>query len=219
MGNVLPHKDIDYPILPTKDPGLTRGRNSKAFTDDGIWLGADKHLYAEVQVHREDEWRRTVLAYECRPDDFYNAYQYLNLHPIFYRFGVWKVDEKTAHKVADHHERHLINDQGLDQVHLIVVRVDPRTNRISDDPALNTATRIWFETGPVEWTSPTGTPCLDTRLMGGAKTYEKAIIRLARRVHRIFGNDRKVIEAEQAAYQKTVEKRAAKAAKQAKEKK
>jgi hypothetical protein len=205
---VLAPKPIDYPELPTRDRSLRGGRKKSMFSKGGVYLGGDKYLYADVQQIREDEWRSTVLAYERRSNDFYNAYQYVNLHPIFYSFAPFPTGPEDKHPVPVQHERHLIHDQGIDRITILVVRVNPATRRIEDDPALNTATRVWFETGAVDWTGDTRVRIHDTRFDGGAKTYESAIIKVARAIHAHYGNGRTVADKEYARDRKRAQKRA-----------
>lgn len=62
----------------------------------------------------------------------------------------------------------------------MVVKVNPKTNEISDDVELNSKTRIWLECGitPNEH---------DIRLDCGGDTFEEAIIQLADLVIKHFG--------------------------------
>ena len=87
-----------------------------------------------------------------------------------------------------------------------VVRVNPKSNSIDDDKSKNTATRIWLECGQVEdpmsekddlqreFACGQGSDSLeygilshDIRLDCGAKTFEKAIIKLAKLVKKHYG--------------------------------
>ena len=90
--------------------------------------------------------------------DFYQSYHYLRKHPIFNnRF-----------------------ERGLD---VEVVKVNPETEEIDDDRTLNTETRIWLETGPYIHDDPMGCEWShDPYLDCGGKTYEEAIIKLAKLV-------------------------------------
>ncbi len=70
-----------------------------------------------------------------------------------------------------------------------VVRVNSNTEKIDDDEAKNTDTRVWLECGP--WCGPEqltdeerkdfpfGLPSHDIELDCGAPTFEQAIIKLA----------------------------------------
>ncbi len=98
-------------------------------------------------------------------DKFYEAFSFLKRHRIFAgRF--------------------------LENLYIMVVKVDPRTKRIEDNAAHNTLTQVWLETGPLnkdradshepEWTH-------DIYLDCGGDTFEEAIIRLATKVRRRYG--------------------------------
>ncbi len=70
-----------------------------------------------------------------------------------------------------------------------VIKVNPDTEKISDDETENTAIRVWLECGP--WCGPDqltdeerkdfpfGLPSHDIELDCGAPTFEQAIIKLA----------------------------------------
>jgi hypothetical protein len=87
---------------------------------------------------------------------------------------------------------HFPNDGTLD---IMVVKINPKTRRIDDDPKLNTETEVWLESGP--WTRkedkvPFGNefwvgPSHDIRLDCGAPTLDRAVIKLARLVRRHYG--------------------------------
>lgn len=90
--------------------------------------------------------------------DFYNAYHYLEDHPIFHgRF--------------------------LEGLYMEVVKVDPETRRVEDERSRNTMTEIWLEAGPYREKEEYGTHWThDIDLDCGGATFEEAIIELARLV-------------------------------------
>lgn len=73
-------------------------------------------------------------------------------------------------------------------VHIDVVKVNPETETCEDDPSLNTATRIWLETGGWVWDeyNQTYEYTHDHRLDCGGETFEDAILNLAH----IVGNQK-----------------------------
>jgi len=183
---------ITMPDLPTRVPkprkGSTAWKNRKTLG----WMGeSDSDLYADLRRYREQEWRETAAAYEAGPGDFANAWHYLNAHPIFYRFQTWGATDGLPRQ----HERHLISEQGLDRVEVYPIRVDPRTGRRHRKARHNTTTRLFFEFGPVAWADTSDVNFHDHLLDGSATTYEKAIVKVARRVHRAYGNDRRNVPA------------------------
>lgn len=98
---------------------------------------------------------------------FYKAWHYLENHVIF-------KDERGVSRFQE----------CLD---IEVVKVNPVTKAIDDDEALNTKTNIWLETGPYKTNEKTHSLELDC----GAKTFEKAIVKLAKKVKENYGNDEK----------------------------
>ena len=167
--------------------------------DDSIFGTRHKGLYKRTAAHRMKEWRDTVVAYEAHPEDFFNAWHYLNDHPIFYHFG----GPSTS---IQENEQCLIHGDGIERTYFMVVRADPKTRRIENNPARNTRTYVWFETGPWLWESewvaqgadpdhigPWGIGQHDISLDGGAPSFEKAVIKLARWVHNLYGNDRRKV--------------------------
>lgn len=97
---------------------------------------------------------------------FYNAWNYLNNHVIF-----------------ENEDGFSMFQECLD---MEVVKVDPDTNSISDNEEENTSTRIWLECGPYQKDCRTH----DINLDCGAKTFEKAIKKLAKKVKKVYGDDR-----------------------------
>lgn len=75
----------------------------------------------------------------------------------------------------------------IDGLDIMVVHVNPVTERIEDDASLNTATRVWLETGLREetllWSGYTHDPRLDC----GHATFEEALVRLAAKVAQHYG--------------------------------
>lgn len=87
-------------------------------------------------------------------DDFYEAYHFLYRHEIF--------DGDYA--------------SCLD---VLVMKVDPDTDRVEEDREKNTKTQVWFESGPEG--------CHDLGLDCGGDTYEEATIKLANLVAERYG--------------------------------
>ena len=67
-----------------------------------------------------------------------------------------------------------------------IVKVNPETNAIDDDPHKNTKVQIWLEHGPydAEW----GACTHDIDLDCGGDTFEEAIINLAKLVEEKYGD-------------------------------
>lgn len=135
------------------------------------------------------DFSKWALEYEKTPNDFYTAFRYLDSHPAFVRV------EQYPHGTHDDYAF-------MQQLYMMVVRVNPATERIEDDVALNTATRVWLEAGAwisdeemrVEdkhWTGTgNGTFSHDLNLDCGAPTFEAAIIELAALVKKHYGDKR-----------------------------
>lgn len=116
--------------------------------------------------------------------DFYEAYHWLNQHPIFEE-KIYVEGRKFPFK-NNHFEKDLS---------MMVVKVDPTKERIMKRKKRNIATRVWLEHGPfevvpaeenhgVEWKGCTH----DIELDCGGATFEEAIIKLANLVKKKYGD-------------------------------
>jgi hypothetical protein len=192
----LKSKPIELPDIPWK---MTRGEK-KRHRELGKQIGSPfvrtVRLHHRLQEYRESAWFETVHAFEANPGDFYNAWHYLNNHPVFWTFG-----EPRDGTVPEVHERNLQHEYGMlfgNGIEVTVHRVDPKTRSVSDDPARNTRTEVWYELSLTHWPTHEHYPhrIHDYEGDGGAKTYEKAIVKAARKVHELYGNDRRILDAQ-----------------------
>jgi len=184
----LKAKKWDLPEIPAKMRKPKQSSLSSLMTAD-----EEKRLYEDLQRYREEDWWKRVKAFEANPDSVYNAYWYVALHPMFYSFKPWKNHKSRG--VPAVHEQHLVHEQGWDYVRITPHMVNPKTRSISDDPHLNTKIEWWYEFGPTLWDNNYGQGCsgMDHKLMGGARTYDEAIVKVAKAIHRGYGNDRKQV--------------------------
>lgn len=146
------------------------------------------------EIHERD-WIRARHRYEQDPTDFYNAYQYLYNHPANRRWT-----SGTKNWGPTHYSNFTSN------LAVMVVKVDPKTNRIEDNTARNTKTQVWVEWGP--WYEPRehgesdrfltetpgydGLPSHDPRVDTGGDTYEDAIVNLANNVYHLYGSRERI---------------------------
>lgn len=183
----LKHKDWHLPKIPAKDPTWRKKDHQAGVIGSKrkVTIG-NKRLYADLQGYRIDNWRTTVLAFETNPNSVYNAYLYIANHPMFWFFRQWKNS-----KLPLVHERHLEHEDGWRCVDITPHMIDPATNRISDDKHLNTKVEWWFEYGPSLFCHNAGVMTgHDHKRDGGAATYDEAIIKVAKSIHKHYGNDR-----------------------------
>jgi len=111
--------------------------------------------------------------------DFYNAWWFLNEHPLFTDWEQVKLmDGVDAKYCID-----FLNCLCID-----VVKVNPKSKRICNKDKLNTLTQVWLECGGIEWDDnfDTYVHCHDIRLDCGADTFEEAIIKLANLVQKYY---------------------------------
>lgn len=111
--------------------------------------------------------------------DLFKAWQFLENHPIFIKD--WAYFREC--------------------LSIDVVKVNPKTERVEDDPRKNTATRVWLECGP--WVRPRELPkeerkyhrqgmaSHDIDLDCGGTTFEEAIVKLANLVIKRYGRGRR----------------------------
>jgi hypothetical protein len=178
----LKHKLIRLPDMETE---IQDALNVNLSSFPGMRDSDGKYLYRDLWQWQRAEWDETVRAYETNPGSFYNAWHYLEAHPIYWRLMHAPED---ASKPA--HWRNVDDGWGVAfNVSMYVMRVHPETRKVTGDPALNTHTEIWLETGENGW--PDNSSYHNYRIDCVADTYEEAIIRMARRVHSHYGNDRR----------------------------
>jgi hypothetical protein len=110
---------------------------------------------------------------EGKMKEFYNAYKFLEGHHIF------------CHPKF---KTHLFYEEALD---IDVVLVDPETESISDDEEKNTVVRVWLESGPYEKDESQEFEGYvhDIDLDCGGETFEEAIINLADKVLKKYGEN------------------------------
>jgi len=108
--------------------------------------------------------------------NFYEAWWWLHNHPINIGDGG--------------------HNYGMYDLDIFVARVNPATNRIENAENLNTDTRIWLEFGPWEDVAahidenlpPNWQRTHDPNLDCGGATFEAAIINLAGKVKKHYGD-------------------------------
>ena len=190
-------KTINLPKIPTEyilqqftDPDDLDKLHQEFDTED---------MYEVSQADRIARWTKVVSLFE-NEQSLYNSWQYLNNHPIYYFFDgkVWNED-RIPNRFHEYYLQsdiaHIMHAWEIDP-HL----VNPATDMIDKDGEKNTKLRWWMESGPLLWGEDpnlAGSPVRghDPDLDCGADTYEEALIKLAKRVHDVYGNDRrKVVE-------------------------
>lgn len=177
----LRHKPISLPTLATKigpddDHDERQARRLS-------------RLYRDLWRATRDNWYDTARTYEANPGSVYNAWRYLNDHPIFWKLTRWPTDEDRG--LPREHARYLIDDQGMDLVEIGPHRVNPDDRRVSEDKALNTRLEWWAESGEWGWSDDPVNRYHNYKLDCGGATYEEAVIAMARKVWKHYGNDRR----------------------------
>ena len=112
---------------------------------------------------------------------FYDAWWFLAEHPKFNHLKDGVPDARSGF---------------FDNIDVYVAKVDPKTRIVEKDKSRNTEVEIWLEAGP--WVpvdeqmgkpeTYSEMPSHDIRLDCGGKTYEKAIIKMAKLVLRYYGD-------------------------------
>jgi hypothetical protein len=178
----MKQKPIRLPKLATVVPGDKRS----------------SRLYYDLRLYLETGWHETVRAYEANPGSFYNAWHYLNEHPVYWKLERYGAGQADLDALPLRHLKWLLHDYGFGSggISMAVARVAP-DGRTSGDPALNTRTEVWLETGEFAWSAVSehhvepGTHYHNYKLDCGGGTYEEAVVKMARNVHRFYGNDRR----------------------------
>ncbi len=92
--------------------------------------------------------------------------------------------------LSNHPTRGYLNTSFIDVLDVAVMKVNPESRRVEDDPAMNTEIEVWLESGP-GYTEPSevmgSVPWHDVDLDCGGPTFETALIRLAEKVQAKYG--------------------------------
>lgn len=155
------------------------------------WNGLGPGHYAsyyKLCVH--NAWRKTVKRYETSPGNVYHAWWYIDTHPVFWVF------DKNVHgeNYPWNHVSNLTHEGAFHNGWPVIIphMVNPENNRISRDRKKNTKLAWWYEFGPVDLTG--GCKSLDWELEGAADSYDAAVLVIARKIHRYYGNDRRLVD-------------------------
>lgn len=185
----LPQKGIRMPEVPWRIPKKIRKERSEEGPEFLKGFRRDARTYKDIQDSRASHWAELVERFEANPD-FYNAYHWLNHHPLFWTF------HQGDGRLPVVHEKHLVNHFGMPEaLDIDVVRFDPETMAVSDDPARNTELRVTWELDAIGTLGETIRTHV-YKLDGGAPTYEEAVIRAAKKIHKKYGNDRQIFDEE-----------------------
>lgn len=206
------HKDIVLPEVDlSHDDGDPRwheagGKFTEPVLDEGNatgrrrWTGLNPGHYAGYwQLCVVENWQEAVAAYEANPQDVHAAYWYLDAHPAFWGFKRWSAGHEDY---PDNHVSFLEHESAWlrAMIEISPHKVCPETGKIEDDPARNTKIEWWYEFGPYdllprdEHGSSIQSHWHDYLLDGGADTYEEAVLEIAAKVHKFYGNDRQIID-------------------------
>jgi hypothetical protein len=123
-----------------------------------------KVLHRKIAAQRQADAAATVLPIS----DPVIAYYFLTEHPV----------------------RGYRDTSFMDSLNFHYVRLDPVTHRIETDPARNTASEVWLESGP-GYTRPrdgfADVPWHDYHLDSSGPTFDAALVALANRVAKRYG--------------------------------
>lgn len=167
----LPHKEWK---LFEPDVSDYRSAEDQQADPGPAWFGGS---LTYVQLHQSvwdgilEEWDATVLAYETDPGNFYNAWYYLDEHPVFWQRMV-SMKLPPSHVSAIHHNGGV--SRGLD--------VSPYKNVETGE------IQMMFEVITTDWDDQEHA-WHDWFLDDAASSYELMIVDAARKVWDYFGND------------------------------
>ena len=131
--------------------------------------GAREVNHALVESYYWDDLATAIRQYIDHPKDPYYAYRFLFNHPMCQRF--FNTFRDSAF---------------LECLDIGYIKVNPVTHRVEQDKSLNTKTAVWVELGPWihdgEHIPQGGIRSHDPRLDCRASTFDKALVKLARKV-------------------------------------
>lgn len=138
-------------------------------------------MYADLKKEREEGWTRLAERYEANPGSVYEAWHWLNNHPIFYYYT--REDRR--------HEKTLCDDRGVcEGLELMPMMVDKVTRKVVE-PAETGELEIWVEVFPASLSRGNGDIRLhDHKVDTGASTYEEALVKVAALIYERHGHDR-----------------------------
>lgn len=197
------HKEIIFPDIDiSHDEGnpeyIANGMSTPLHNADGEiyaykWNGLPPGHYTEYfNLCVKEQWTDTVKAYETHPDDIYNAWWYIDTHPVFWRFDQQIHEDYPRNHVSRLRHGGALNEGWPD---IRPYMVDPETGKFGDGKL------IWeYEFGhwPLHPDDNCGShiPFHDPELDGDAETYEQAIVAIAKKIHDSYGNDRRIVDGE-----------------------
>lgn len=213
----LTKKDIVFPEVP--HDGVL-GLVLHDMQGNVVFPESKDTTYAEIWDDITKAWRDTAATYEEDPNNFYNAWNYLDLHPAFWKFMYGPTDPQPVkrprrrrfrrercrpedHKpmpVAERlHVKNLVYEYGVHRC------VDISVGEVLDEEGPGFRSQVWveIELGQYSWPEEfnpadpnTGDKNYhDYKLDSDGPTVEKAIIRAAYNVWCVYGNDRRVCDA------------------------
>jgi hypothetical protein len=193
---VLPEIDLSHD---EGDPQwhAAGGRDTTpSYNDDGTvrhyrWNGLAPGHYAEYyKLCVAGAWKKTVRDYEADPDDVFCAWYYVDSHPVF-----WSFSRKVHEDYPVNHVSNLTHDGAFMRgwPEITPHKVNPKSRRVErKHKKRNTLLEWWYEFGPSDLTG--GCSTHDWELDGGASSYEGCVLLVARKIHRFYGNDRRLVD-------------------------
>lgn len=168
---MLPHKEI---VLPEVD---------LSFDDD------PPGHYAEYwRLCFAESWVENVARFEKNPEDVHAAWWYIDGHPVFWQFNQPRPDEYP--------ENHISRLEGEGAM----ARGWPEIIPFRDEEGVAWGYEFGKRSLFREANHP-GEPFFDTYhdylLDGHEKTYDLAVIAIAKKIHQHYGNDRRVVDSEE----------------------
>jgi hypothetical protein len=202
----MKHKKIIFPEIDlSHDDGDKKWHDAggeemtPVYREDGTirhwtWNGLPPGFWAGYwKTNIKGEWARLVRNYETNPDDVHHAWWYVDMHPVFWEF--------TKKRHEDYPEKHLANLEHEDAWRkgwpvITPHKVNPETMHVGKNRKKNTHIRWWYEFGPTDLSCVGCCKSHDYQLDGGGDTYEQCVLAVARKIHKYYGNDRSLVDAE-----------------------
>jgi hypothetical protein len=188
---MLPHKPYLLPAVDlSHDDGDPRwhaaGEDATAVVRDGViihyrWNGLAPGHYSEYwRLCVVEHWAELVERFEQSPEDVYTAYWYIDNHPVFWQF------QEPRDGFPEDHVSFLEHEGAMS-------RGWPEITPHKDEEGL-----FWsYEFGPrllhPDQNGFRGS-FHDWKLDGTSLTYELALLAVAGKIHKHYGNDRQVVD-------------------------
>ena len=200
---MLPHKEIVLPEVDlSRDEGDPRWHaaggmdSTPVYREDGSVAhyrhnGLPPGHYAEYwRLCIAEAWTENAGRFESDPDDVYAAWWYVDSHPVF-----WQFNQQHIHE--DYPVNHVCHLEMEGALHRGWPEIIPFRDENGTGWGYEFGERSLFQEEASPGAGLQFVTYHDWKLDGWEKTYELAVIAIAKKIWDSYGNDRRVVDSEE----------------------